>query len=611
MKSIKTALSAAILSLTAMTAIAQEQWVIEFNDGTQSAFNIDNIKQMSYRIYTPEKGSGDQEHGNTPSSTSVTGGVCDITAVSATMQGYVNNVKLGDATYAGICYSPTNTTPTTSDPTLTTWSTRSGQSYSIIATQLVPATTYYYRAYVCRGGLVQYAAETFSFTTPSTDGIVTTGAASDITSIHASISSSFNLPPTAYSIITRGVCYSATNASPTTSDATATVSDSFAGTTMSDLSDGNYSVSLTELNSSTLYYYRSYIIVDNRTIYGETRSFTTNVAGTSSTIAVTGTISRTVDKSPTDVTCTANIGSLDFSTIILGVCWSATHTTPTLNDNTATTRQIDADSKYVVTMSRLKENSTYYYRAYIKTDKDIYYGDVLTFKTAGTFHYEYVEIGGLKWATMNLGATTVAGSPSTCYGDYYAWGETEPRYTSLSIRDASSVCPDDWKDGYSEGYSDYPRYRGATLDAEHDAATQNWCPAWRTPTDADFRALINACLPEPSSCTPTELSTSTPAGGIYWLSSSQNFLSEYKGVAGMLFIDQTDTSKRVFFPATGLFSCFCFMHGGLSGCYWSSSLNTYTRYTNQACAMSFKSSIISLSINDERYLGFTIRPVSD
>ena len=40
---------------------------------------------------------------------------------------------------------------------------------------------------------------------------------------------------------------------------------------------------------------------------------------------------------------------------------------------------------------------------------------------------EYVEIGGLKWATMNIGATTVAGSYETCCGSYFAWGDTEPR----------------------------------------------------------------------------------------------------------------------------------------------------------------------------------------
>lgn len=47
-----------------------------------------------------------------------------------------------------------------------------------------------------------------------------------------------------------------------------------------------------------------------------------------------------------------------------------------------------------------------------------------------TIHgHDYVEIGGKKWATMNVGATTVAGSPETAYGDYYAWGETVTYYT--------------------------------------------------------------------------------------------------------------------------------------------------------------------------------------
>ena len=41
--------------------------------------------------------------------------------------------------------------------------------------------------------------------------------------------------------------------------------------------------------------------------------------------------------------------------------------------------------------------------------------------------HAYVDLGlpsGLKWATCNVGATTPEG-----YGDYFAWGETEPYYT--------------------------------------------------------------------------------------------------------------------------------------------------------------------------------------
>lgn len=51
-----------------------------------------------------------------------------------------------------------------------------------------------------------------------------------------------------------------------------------------------------------------------------------------------------------------------------------------------------------------------------------------------TIHgHDYVEIGGKKWATMNVGATTVAGSPETAYGDYYAWGETVTYYTKVDF----------------------------------------------------------------------------------------------------------------------------------------------------------------------------------
>lgn len=46
--------------------------------------------------------------------------------------------------------------------------------------------------------------------------------------------------------------------------------------------------------------------------------------------------------------------------------------------------------------------------------------------------HEYVEIGGRKWATMNVGATTVAGSPKTAYGDYYTWGEIDTYYSRLT-----------------------------------------------------------------------------------------------------------------------------------------------------------------------------------
>lgn len=56
--------------------------------------------------------------------------------------------------------------------------------------------------------------------------------------------------------------------------------------------------------------------------------------------------------------------------------------------------------------------------------------------------HEYVKIAGIKWATMNVGATTVAESWDTSYGDFYAWGETTTYYKigRKRKRDDGQVC---------------------------------------------------------------------------------------------------------------------------------------------------------------------------
>ena len=108
-----------------------------------------------------------------------------------------------------------------------------------------------------------------------------------------------------------------------------------------------------------------------------------------------------------------------------------------------------------------------------------------------------VDLGlSVKWAWFNLGASL----PEE-YGDYYAWGETEPYYSSLD--------PLTWKDGKEAGYywlsykwcmgsgdtmtkycteSTYTYgYNGFTdgktvLNLEDDAAHVNLGGKWRMPT---------------------------------------------------------------------------------------------------------------------------------
>ena len=236
----------------------------------------------------------------------------------------------------------------------------------------------------------------------------------------------------------------------------------------------------------------------------------------------------------------------------------------------------------------------------------------VTVQQSGINGHEYVEIGGLKWATMNVGATTVAGSYETCFGDYYAWGETQPRYASITRSTAGSASFTR-RNGYNSGYSsdNWPTYTGTTLDASHDAATANWGGTWRTPTKAEYEALAVACSGSSANDqTPVNLINTITEGGIYWLSSTQTIESAYTGVAGLLFVSASDISKRVFFPASGFVYGTGLNYGGTLGSYWSSSLNTSD--TDCAYCLFFNSSRVGPSISDSRrYSGFTVRPVSD
>ena len=100
----------------------------------------------------------------------------------------------------------------------------------------------------------------------------------------------------------------------------------------------------------------------------------------------------------------------------------------------------------------------------------------------------YVDLGlpsGNLWAECNLGAS----SPEA-YGDYYAWGEVEPKqeYTRPNHKWYKEGAP-------SLGYTKYNNEDGKlTLEDEDDAVIQKLGNGWRTPTLADFRELTNQKL---------------------------------------------------------------------------------------------------------------------
>lgn len=97
----------------------------------------------------------------------------------------------------------------------------------------------------------------------------------------------------------------------------------------------------------------------------------------------------------------------------------------------------------------------------------------------------YVDLGlpsGNLWAECNLGAS----SPEA-YGDYYAWGEVEPKqeYTYPNHKWYKEGAP-------SLGFTKYNNEDGKlSLEDEDDAVIQKLGNGWRTPTLADFRELTN------------------------------------------------------------------------------------------------------------------------
>ena len=102
---------------------------------------------------------------------------------------------------------------------------------------------------------------------------------------------------------------------------------------------------------------------------------------------------------------------------------------------------------------------------------------------------EYVDLGlSVKWATFNVGAN----KPED-YGDYFAWGETEPKemYDQNTYKWYSSVSSKLTKYCTNSSYGNVDNK--TVLEASDDAATANWGGQWRMPTKEERDELYEYC----------------------------------------------------------------------------------------------------------------------
>ena len=193
-----------------------------------------------------------------------------------------------------------------------------------------------------------------------------------------------------------------------------------------------------------------------------------------------------------------------------------------------------------------------------------------------TGEHDYVEIGGIRWATMNIGANSI-----TDTGLYFQWGDTQG-YTADQIGEEEGQKPFHWEDykfNPSGDGSTMTKYTGldgkVKLDASDDAATAAWGEQWKMPSQEEAQLLIDSTV-----------ITYTP---------------DYQGsgISGTILTDKQDSTKTLFFP---------FITNYYYGGYWLNS-TTFESGVDEAFKLYFSEGYVDATLLQYRYSGLPIRAV--
>ena len=194
---------------------------------------------------------------------------------------------------------------------------------------------------------------------------------------------------------------------------------------------------------------------------------------------------------------------------------------------------------------------------------------------------DWVDLGlpsGTIWATRNVGAN----SPED-YGDYFSWGETEPKdyyhpdnYKWFVKGSGINYLVTKYCTDSNSGYNGFVDNK-TELDPEDDAAYVNWGPSWRMPTIEQQRELYENC---------------------------SSVWTTFNGVYGRLFTGPN--GNTIFLPAAGIRWDESLYFVGSDGGYWSRTLDSSNpRY---AYGLAFGWGYVDWH-NDGRDNGFTVRAV--
>ena len=179
---------------------------------------------------------------------------------------------------------------------------------------------------------------------------------------------------------------------------------------------------------------------------------------------------------------------------------------------------------------------------------------------------------GTLWADRNIGAMY----PED-YGDYFSWGETEPKesynWQTYKFSKGSKSSLTKYNTNSSFGAVD----NKTSLEEADDVAKIRLGDSWQMPTEDDFEELRSKCT---------------------WIWTTQNGVKGYK-VAGT-------NGNSIFLPTTGYCILLNQMNAGHDGHYWSSTLSDEEPY--YAKQLSFDIIGNNLFVSNREY-GITVRAV--
>lgn len=322
------------------------------------------------------------------------------------------------------------------------------------------------------------------------------------------------------------------------------------------------------LSPSTLYYYCAWLFLnDTQYEFGNIKEFTT--LGASEPIVTTFEATQISLRTATVGGEVTDHGGSDV--VERGICYS-TSANPSI-----TNKKIVCGSglgEFTCDLTDLEKNTKYYVRAYATNSVGTSYGNEIKFTTLDKIQPKAVDLGlSVKWANMNVGA----GSPEE-YGDYFAWGEVEPKETYNWSTYKWCNGNYDTQTKYCTNSSYGTVDNKTVLEAADDAATANWGGSWRMPTKAEQDELRTECT---------------------WTWTTQNGVNGYKVIS-------KKNGNSIFLPAAGYRNGSSLYIAGGYGYCWSSSLDTDD--PGYAYVLGFDSDNVDWGSN-VRSCGQSVRPV--